>query len=65
MRRWRARAVAVALGDVAFVDAVDNNIAALVESAAELETLEACDVVVCVSAFGAEAGAGLILLACH
>ena len=55
--------VAVALGDVAFVDAVDNNLAALVESAAELETLEACDVVVCVSAFGAEAGAAAPLVA--
>ena len=47
--------VAVALGDVAFVDAVDNNLAALIESASQLETLEHCDVVVCVSAFGAEA----------
>ena len=45
--------VTVALGDVAFVDAVDNNLAALIESASELETLEHCDVVVCVSAFGA------------
>ena len=55
--------VAVALGDVAFVDAVDNNLAALIESASELETLEHCDVVVCVSAFGAEAGAAAPLVA--
>jgi hypothetical protein len=48
--------VVVVLGDVAFVDAVDNNIAALIESNVELETLETCDVIVCFSAFGAEAG---------
>ena len=47
--------VAVVLGDVAFVDAVDNNIAALVDSNVELEQLETCDVIVCFSAFG-EAG---------
>ena len=53
------------LGDVAFEDAVDNNIAALVDSAsAELaDALETCDVVVCFSAFGAEAGAAAPLVA--
>ena len=57
--------VVVALGDVAFEDAVDNNIAALVDSAsAELaDALETCDVVVCFSAFGAEAGAAAPLVA--
>jgi hypothetical protein len=50
--------VVVVLGDVAFVDAVDNNIAALIESNVELETLETCDVIVCFSAFRRRGGDG-------
>ena len=47
--------VHVILGDVAFVDAVDNNLAALVDSF-DLSEIADCDTVVCVSATGAEAG---------
>ena len=56
---------AFALGDVAFVDAVDNNIAAIVEGSNDLmQTLQTFepDVVVCVSTFGEESGVAAPLL---
>ena len=55
--------ITAALGDVAFVDAVDNNVSALVDAFDLTREIDGCDVLVCVSATGEEAGVASALIA--